>query len=559
VAADEPTQSGIHPTDVPLAENARRLQEAATALDEGRLEEASRICAELIAAEPGYAAAIYLLGVIAYQSGGGIAEARELIERAITIDPHQSRFYNSRGALLYAEDNDHEAAADFRQATLLAPDDSMAWNNLGNALLRLGQVEEAEQAFRRALSRQPAPVAAINNLGLALKRRGQIDKALICFREAMLHDPSYVDAHFNMGELLYQMDELAGAEDYFRRAMELDPDCAPAYASLAQVLHDQHKPEEAIAILREGLARLPDDPDINFALRLQLSSVIPAWHLPMINDDERNDAYRAALERNVKAGDLVLEIGTGSGIVAMMAARAGAGKVVTCEVLPAIAELAKDAIAGNGYSDRIDVVVKKSTQLRVGTDLPEKADVFVSELINVGLLAPNMVSVIRHARENLVKPEGRIIPRGAHVYGALLQCDHLARINPVRQVAGFDMSVMDRMRSPGYAQIDLAVDPHIRLSADFDAFTFDFCSDLNEVGRHVVEVTATAAGICHGVAFWFDLNLDDKIVYRSSSSTRTNHWKQAMEFFPTPIPVVLGQKIRILAGYNPTRIYFNLA
>lgn len=532
---------------------------AAKALEEGRLDEASRICADLIAADPNHAAAIHLLGVIAYESGNGVAEAMELVERAIVLDPHQGKFYNSRGALLYAEDRDHEAAADFRQATLLSPDDSMAWNNLGNALLKLGHLPEAEHAFRRALSRQPAPVAAINNLGVALKRQGRFDKALICFREAILHDSTFLDAHFNMGELLYQMDEIEASEEYFRRAVELDADCGPAYASLAQVLHDQRKPNEAVSVLEQGLSRLPQDPDLNFALRLQLSSVVPAWHLPMINDDERNDAYQAALERNVKAGDLVLEIGTGSGLVAMMAARAGAAKVVTCEVLPEIAAIAKEVIARNGYDDRIDVIVKKSTQLRVGEELPDKADVFVSELINVGLLAPNMISVIRHARENLVKPEARIIPQGAHVYGTLLQCDQLARINPVRNVAGFDMSPMDRVRSPGYAQIDLAADPHQRLSEDFDAFTFDFRTDLPEVARHTLEVMATAPGTCHGIAFWFDLDMDGHVVYRSSSRARTNHWKQAMHFFPQPLQVRPGQKLKLVAGYDATRIFFDLA
>lgn len=560
VAADEPTHSDINADAAsPDAASVSDLQLAASALEEGRLEEASRICAELIALNPRNAAAIHLLGVVAYQSGNGVAEAMELVERAIALDPHQGKFYNSRGALHYAEDRDHEAAADFRQATLLSPEDSMAWNNLGNALLKLGQVSDAELAFRRALARQPAPVAAINNLGVALKRQGHFEKALICFREAILHDSSYLDAHFNMGELLYQMDEIAASEEYFRRAIELDPDCAPAYASLSQVLHNQRKPDEAVAALQQGLARLPQDPDLNFALRLQLSSVVPAWHLPMINDEERNEAYQRALERNVKPEDLVLEIGTGSGLVAMMAARAGAQQVVTCEVLPEIAAIAKDVISSNGYGDRINVVVKKSTQLRVGEELPEKADVFVSELINVGLLAPNMISVIRHARENLVKPDARIIPQAAQVYGALLQCDHLARINPVGEIAGFDMSPMDRVRSPGYAQIDLAADPHQRLSDDFAAFTFDFRTDLAEAARHTLEVMATVPGLCHGVAFWFDLEMDDKITYRSASLTRTNHWKQAMHFFPRPIPVRPGEKLRIVAGYNATRIYFDPA
>lgn len=545
----------LTPNDT-VSSTGETLEDAITALTEGRADDASRICADLVDKNPQDAAAVHLLGVIAYKGGAGQEAAFDLIERAIGLDPHQARFYNSRGVINYDLGRSSEAAADFRQATLLTPEDSMAWNNLGNVLLRLDHVEDAEQAFRHALARQPAPVVAINNLGIALKRRGQFDKALICFREAILHDPNYVDAHFNAGELLYQMDEVATAEASFRSAIEIDPDCAPAYASLAQVLHDLHRPDEALAVLREGLARLPDDADLNFSLRLQLSSVVPAWHLPMINDDERNVAYQRALERAVKPGQLVLEIGTGSGIVAMMAARAGAGKVVTCEVLPAMAEIAQEVIARNGYDDRIDVIVKKSTQLRVGEDLLEKADVFVSELFNVGLLAPNMISTIRHARENLLKPEGRVIPQAATVYATLLQCDHLARINPVREIAGFDMSPMDQLRSPGYGQIDLAADPHQRLSADFEALHFDFCADLKEVDSHVLTVTASAAGICHGVAFWFDLEMDEHTRYHSASLNRTNHWKQAMHFFDQSIAVQSGDVLTLIAGYDNTRIVF---
>lgn len=528
------------------------------AIEEGRLEDASRICAELVAANPTDADALHLLGVIGYQGGASPDQALDLIERAIEVDPMSAQFQNSRGALFYALGRNGDAEVSFRRATVLKPEDGMAWNNLGNALLRLDRVEEAEQAFRQSLMTPQVLVAAINNLGIALKRRGQFDKALICFREAVLHDPTFVDAHFNLGEILYQLDQMPESEACFREALRLDPKCAPAYASLAQALHDQQLPDDAMKVIREGLAELPDDEDLAFALRLQLSSMVPAWHIPMINDDERNIAYNLALERAVRPGDLVFEIGTGSGIVAMMAARAGAGKVVTCEVLPMMADTARDIVIQNGYADRITVINKKSTQIHLGHDMPEKADIFVSELINVGMLAPNMLSIIRHARENLVKPEGRIIPEAATVYGALLQCDHLARINPVRMIAGFDMSPMDPLRSPGYAQIDLSADPHLRLSDRFVALPFDFRTDMKEMDSHRLTVPVTESGICHGVAFWFDLHMFEDIVYRSDSHARTNHWKQAMHFFPQPIAVEPGDKVTIAAGYDNTRIFFTL-
>ncbi|WP_303977171.1 tetratricopeptide repeat protein [Dongia mobilis] len=547
-------------SETAIPEHLKSIEPAMVAIGEGRLEDASRICAEIVAADPLDADAVHLLGVIGFQGGAAPEQALDLIDRAIALDPARAQFQNSRGALLYALGRNAEAEVNFRSATILKPDDGMAWNNLGNALLRLDRVEEAEGCFRQALVMPPILVAAINNLGIAVKRRGQFDKAMICFREAVLHDPTFVDAHFNLGEILYQLDQMPEAEACFREAVRLDPKCAPAYASLAQALHDQSRPDDAMEVIRAGLAELPEDEDLAFALRLQLSSMVPAWHIPMINDDERNIAYSEALARAIRPGDTVFEIGTGSGIIAMMAARAGAGRVVTCEVLPVMADAAREIVVRNGYGDRITVINKKSTQLRLGEDLPERADIFVSELINVGMLAPNMLSIIRHARENLVKPEGRIIPEAATIYGALLQCDHLARINPVGSIAGFDMSGMDQFRSPGYAQIDLAADPHQKLSDRFVALSFDFRTDMKEVDSHrlTVTVTVTEAGLCHGVAFWFDLHLFDGIVFHSDSPARTNHWKQAMHFFATPIPVQPGDELTLVAGYDNTRIFFNL-
>ncbi|WP_374384781.1 tetratricopeptide repeat protein [Dongia sp.] len=539
-------------------ERAASIEPAMVAIENGDLEGASEICAALVSEDPTNADALHLLGVVGFQAGVAPEQTLDLIDRAIELDPARAQFFNSRGALLYSLGRNGDAELSFRRAVTLKADDGMAWNNLGNALLRLDRVEDAETAFRQALVTPPVQVAAINNLGIAIKRRGQFEKALICFREAILHDPTFVDAHFNAGEILYQLDQMPEAESCFREALRLDPLCAPAYASLAQALHDQQQPDAAMEVLKEGLARIPDDEDLNFALRLQLSSMVPAWHIPMINDDERNLAYDEALKRAVRPGDLVFEIGTGSGIVSMMAARAGAGAVVTCEVLPVMADAARDIIAANDLDDRITVITKKSTQLKIGEDLPEKADVFVSELLNVGMLAPNMLPIIRHARENLVKPEGRIVPERATVHGVLIDCEHLARINPVGRIAGFDMSLMDRFRSPSYAVIDFAADPHRRLSDRFVALEFDFRVDMKEMDSHRLVVTVTEEGICHGVGFWFDLHMFEDITYRSDSHARVNHWKQAAHFFKEPIEVKPGDRLTLAVGYDNTHIFFNL-
>lgn len=535
------------------------LQTALTALAEERLGEARQGFERVLAAEPDHPIALHWAAVIAYQQGAAPDAILGQIDRAIALDGEQALFHNSRGALLYALGRDLEAAESFHRAVQIDDQDGPIWNNLGNALLRLNRLDEAENCYRQALQVAPGLISAINNLGVALKRRGRLDRALICFREAILHMPDFQDAHFNLAELYYHLDMIPEAEAEFRRCIELDPDFRQAHASLAQCLHEQSRREEALALLRDAQARFPDDEDIDFMLRLQLSSIAPAWHIPMVNDEERNQAYDLALRRAVKPGDLVLEIGTGSGLVAMMAARAGAGRVVTCEMLPLMGDIARGVVAKNGLSDRITVLTRKSTQLQVGTDLPDRADVFVSELFNIGMLAPNMIPVLQHARETLLKPDARIIPAGAVIYGALIEAPQLARVNPVRQISGFDLSPLDKLRPPGYAQIDLAADLVRQVSQPFKAMEFDFRSNIPERDAHILQVTATSAGVAHGIAFWFDLVMDEEIVYSSASTARTNHWKQAAEFFPQPIAVQPGDRLMVIAGYDNTRIFFKSA
>jgi tetratricopeptide (TPR) repeat protein len=535
------------------------LQGALNALSEGRLDDARAGCEQVLGVEPDNPAALHWAAVIAYQQGAAPDQVLGQIERAIALNDGEALFHNSRGALLYALGRDLEAAESFHAAVKLNDNDGPVWNNLGNALLRLNRVEDAENCYRQALRATPGLISAINNLGVALKRRGQLEKALICFREAVLHKDDFLDAHFNLGELYYNLDMIQEAEAQFRRCIELSPDFVHAYASLAQCLHDQGKAEESLELLKTAQTRFPDDEDTDFMLRLQYSSVAPAWHIPMINDEERNKAYDLALRRAVKQGDLVFEIGTGSGLVSMMAARAGASKVVSCEVLPLMADIAREVVAKNGLSDRITVLTRKSTQLQIGSDLPERADVFVSELINIGMLAPNMLPVLQHARENLVKPGAKIIPAAAVVHAALIEAPQLARVNPVRQISGFDLSPLDKLRSPGYAQIDMAADLIRQLSQPFRALDFDFRQNMPERDAKLLQVTATSAGLVHGIAFWFDLVMDEEIVYSSASPTRTNHWKQAAEFFAKPVAVQPGDRITIIAAYDNTRIQFRHA
>ena len=87
----------------------------------------------------------------------------------------------------------------------------------------------------------------------------------------------------------------------------------------------------------------------------------------------------------------MLDIGTGSGLLALLAAQAGAPSVTACEVFPAVARAARRGVHANGLDGTVRVVSKRSDALIVGTDLPERASVLVTEIFDTDLLGEGIL------------------------------------------------------------------------------------------------------------------------------------------------------------------------
>ena len=101
-------------------------------------------------------------------------------------------------------------------------------------------------------------------------------------------------------------------------------------------------------------------------------------------DNERTHAFQKVIQKTVRHGYNVLELGTGSGIMALFAAKAGAQKVIAVEFDPYIAEIAYCNIKNNGLENIVDVIVKDATSVMLPKDL--KFDVVISEMITAGLI-----------------------------------------------------------------------------------------------------------------------------------------------------------------------------
>ena len=108
-----------------------------------------------------------------------------------------------------------------------------------------------------------------------------------------------------------------------------------------------------LQLLSEALVKVPHHHEARILRDRLYQMFVPRWHFPMLGDKLRNRAYSAAIASKVKPGDVVLDIGCGAGLTAMLAARAGAKHVYTCEQQPLIAQAESRVIEENGLADRI--------------------------------------------------------------------------------------------------------------------------------------------------------------------------------------------------------------
>lgn len=131
----------------------------------------------------------------------------------------------------------------------------------------------------------------------------------------------------------------------------------------------------------------------------------PTIHVVMLDDEPRTRGYIRALEAVMKSGDVVVDIGTGTGVLATAAARAGAAHVHAIES-SGIADAAERVFVANGVADRVTLLRGRSTQLT----LPERADVLVTELIGNDPLDELLLEVVSDAKARLLKPGARLVP-----------------------------------------------------------------------------------------------------------------------------------------------------
>ena len=261
----------------------------------------------------------------------------------------------------------------------------------------------------------------------------------------------------------------------------------------------------------------------------------------MIADHIRTEAYASALSRAIKPDSVVLDIGTGIGIFAMLACQFGARRVYAIEPDNAI-QVAREIAAANGFVDRIEFIQELSTRIT----LPERVDVIISDLRGVLPLFRHHIPSILDARKRFLAPDGILIPQQDKLWAAVAEAPDLyERYQTLwtHNNYGLDLGAARRLVintwQKGRANSDqLLTRPQQWAALDYKSI------ESSDVGSEMA-FTVTRAGTAHGLSLWFDALLAEGVSFSNAPGQPELIYGSA--FFPLsqPITMALGDIISV--------------
>ena len=287
----------------------------------------------------------------------------------------------------------------------------------------------------------------------------------------------------------------------------------------------------------------------------------------MLEDTVRTEAYYHAIleSRDAFEGKVVLDVGTGTGILSFFAAKAGAKRVYAVEGSIAMARNAEILVESNGLSDVIKVIKGKIEEV----EIPEKVDVIISEPMGVLLFHERMIESFLFARNKYLKPEllgfpstlfpgtGKISLAPFTDGGMYADFKNRSKFWDNQSFYGVNLSCMSRIskeqifRQPVVGGFDPKTLMAPTVEKQFNFFDPNVTTETLKDITIPVEFVLGYTGVIHGLAGWFNVCFPNGLILETGPEHQRTHWQQCRFFFTKPIGVNSGQT---LAGKLRMRI-----
>lgn len=258
------------------------------------------------------------------------------------------------------------------------------------------------------------------------------------------------------------------------------------------------------------------------------------------------DAYVQALRQAIKPDSVVLDIGTGTGVFALLACQFGATRVYAIEPNDAIL-MAQEIAKVNGYAERIRFIQDVSTQVV----LDEQADIIISDLRGTLPLLHHHIPSIIDARKRLLAPGGVLIPRSDALWVAVAEAPDLYHKHVAPWENGdydLDMETARKMVLNNWRKS--RVEPEQLLVNPRCWATLDYATIENPSVNGEETWTAERAGTAHGLSIWFDATIAEGVCFSNAPDAPKLIYSSA--FFPwsEPVNIAVGDTVTIALRAN---------
>jgi len=261
----------------------------------------------------------------------------------------------------------------------------------------------------------------------------------------------------------------------------------------------------------------------------------------MIADGVRLTAYTKAITSAVQPGDAVADLGCGPGLFALLACRAGARKVYAIDT-ESIVEVGRDLAKRNCFAEQIEFLQGDSRKI----ELPERANVVVSDIRGALPLFGHAVPSIEDARQRFLAPGGALIPERDTLKAAVIEAnDYYSGLTSpwLKMVPGLDFTaslpmVLNSSYGGKFRQEQLLTDSQTW-------GVLDYIGGANACAAAELHFRAGRNGTAHGLCVWFETQLFGEIGYSSGPDAPQTIYGQI--FFPLlkAVAVTEGQEIQV--------------